>query len=299
MKVVEIKDAGHSIGVVPDLGGGLAWFRSHVGCANATWSWFREPLAGHANGVLELACFPLAPFSNRIADAQFNFADQRVTLEPNFPPEPHAIHGVAWQSTWQILSQSPAEITLGLDWRGNHWPWNFDAQITYQLDEQGLCCTLRLINRDTCTMPSGLGWHPYFDRTRGVTLQAPARGIVLNDDRMLPSAVDWQAPVLDIVSNGKPLPIGLDNELVDWDGIAIIQWPELKRGLKILSEPCTNWAVLFTPSDEEYFCFEPVTHLTNAHNACLSGLPCADLVELAPGEMHQLSVHFTPIVDPT
>src|SRR5258708_39696481 len=48
-----------------------------------------------------LGCYPLIPFSNRVREAQFIFDGERYRVARNFLPEPHAIHGNAWQRAWQ------------------------------------------------------------------------------------------------------------------------------------------------------------------------------------------------------
>ena len=53
-----------------------------------------------------MASFPLVPYSNRIGNGEFEWGDNIVTLARNFPPEPHAIHGVGFQRPWQVHSRS-------------------------------------------------------------------------------------------------------------------------------------------------------------------------------------------------
>ena len=48
---------------------------------------------------LQFASFPLVPFSNRIADGRFEWDGEQIEIDPNFAPEPHAIHGVGWPAS--------------------------------------------------------------------------------------------------------------------------------------------------------------------------------------------------------
>ena len=42
------------------------------------------------------ACYPLVPFSNRIANGRLVFDGQRFKLEPNWPGVRHPMHGEGW-----------------------------------------------------------------------------------------------------------------------------------------------------------------------------------------------------------
>ena len=46
-----------------------------------------------AKDSLEMGCFPLIPFSNRIHNGRFSFQGKQIKMLPNFPPEAHTIHG--------------------------------------------------------------------------------------------------------------------------------------------------------------------------------------------------------------
>ncbi|MEG2902226.1 MAG: hypothetical protein RR983_18175 [Massilia sp.] len=52
----------------------------------------------------QLACFPLVPWSNRIAPSGFEYAGQRYVPTPNRPGEKVAIHGDGWQQAWDVQS---------------------------------------------------------------------------------------------------------------------------------------------------------------------------------------------------
>ena len=52
--------------------------------------------------VFKSGCYPLVPFSNRVAHAILKWNDASHRLVQNFPPEPHAIHGVGWQRPWTV-----------------------------------------------------------------------------------------------------------------------------------------------------------------------------------------------------
>lgn len=112
---------------------------------------------------------------------------------------------------------------------------------------------------------------------------------------MTPIRLDADAPALSLLRDGAPLPAGLDNGLYGWRGAAEIRWPSAGRALRVTAEPQTEFAVLYTPEGKRYFCFEPVTHQTDAHNRRLDGVGDTGLILLEPGESQSLTMRLKPI----
>src|SRR6185295_13792248 len=78
------------------------------------------------------ACYPLVPYSNRIANARLVWHDREYTLEKNFGEHPHSIHGVGWQREWQVQAKEDDAALLTLVYsppddtsaeQGVAWPW--------------------------------------------------------------------------------------------------------------------------------------------------------------------------------
>ncbi|WP_441768578.1 aldose epimerase family protein, partial [Klebsiella pneumoniae] len=61
-----------------------------------------------------MGCYPLVPYSNRIGHACFEWDGTAQMLRPNFPGEPHAIHGFAWQRAWAVESATDTNVALTL-----------------------------------------------------------------------------------------------------------------------------------------------------------------------------------------
>jgi len=49
-------------------------------------------------------------------------------------------------------------------------------------------------------------------------------------------------------------------------------------------------AVVYTPADEDYFCFEPVPHINNALNRADGDMPI-----IAPGDSYTASITFRAV----
>ena len=119
-----------------------------------------------AEHAIDSALYPLLPFAGRIGDARFSDpARGAVRLPRNFPPEPHAIHGVGWTAPWSCAKRGKAEARLTLSWpeaaasaeAAAGWPWRFEAALSYALDDKGLTVALSLRNEDQTAFFSGLG----------------------------------------------------------------------------------------------------------------------------------------------
>jgi aldose 1-epimerase len=68
-------------------------------------------VSGYVRG---LACFPLVPFSNRIAHGQFRWDGTDHLLDRNFGHNPHTIHGIGWHRAWAVATVGSATATLTL-----------------------------------------------------------------------------------------------------------------------------------------------------------------------------------------
>jgi aldose 1-epimerase len=281
------KTAGHitlaagdlSLVLTPALGGAIAGF-TQAGFALMRVS-PPAPDGGHA-----LSCFPLVPFSNRIADGAFTVAGRRYQLNrlPRFAP--HAIHGEGWVRPWRVAAASAAAATLVLDHDAaepGSWPFPFRAEQHFSLDQSALAVRLSLVNTGALSMPAGIGLHPYFPRHDGVVLGFRAASVWRNGPDQLPAARAEPPPPEWRFDPPRPLGApGLDNCFAGWSGTTSIAWPAAGRGLEITADACFGHAVVYTPAGGPDFAFEPVSNMNDAINR-MEIVPDHGLVVLAPG----------------
>ena len=282
-----LRSGNLAAGVDPALGGSLTYFRS-VGETGGR-DWMRA-LAPGAVRPGDSASFPLVPFSNRIAGARFPYADAERHVSVNWP-QGMAIHGYGWNLVWAIAAQEEDRIDMACEIGPPDWPWRATANLTYALSNTGLRMTLAVTNADTSPMPSGLGFHPYFPRPDGIGLRASCARVLETDDDTLPVALNENHPALSALSEGQLPQVGFDNALSGWSGPAVITWPD-QRSMRITTEPETSYTIVYVPADRNYFCFEPVTHVPNAHNLQDERLGPTGLIDLAPGETQKFSALF-------
>jgi len=211
---------------------------------------------------LEGACFPLVPFSNRIAGGTFRCRDRTVLLRPNMPGEASVIHGQGWQHPWRVIEADTSAATLGFHHSADEWPWSYEARQHFRLDENGLSVRIVCHNLSDDPMPCGLGFHPYFPCLGETRLATGVKGVWTVDDAILPVE---RVPVTGrYLLDGRPVcGRGLDNGYDGWNGLAEIDPADAPFTLR-LSSPDAHWFQLYSPERGQIFVAEPVSHANNA-----------------------------------
>ncbi len=285
---VELRAADARVELAPTVGGALAAFTYRGTDVLRPAS---DDARASAN-VRGFACFPLVPFSNRIANARLAFAGNAYTLARNFGDHPHAIHGVGWQRQWKVTDHGDASARLALEHRphgdaARAWPWPFDAWQSVALvadDDRALATlVLGLRNAGGEPFPFGLGWHPYFPRSDATVLGLRASGVWQTDATQLPTTLvaasgDW--------SFDPPRAIGaaaLDNVYTGWDGEVWLVDASTRMKTTIRADRACAFVVVYAPWSRGFVAIEPVTHMTDAFNRAERGDSDTGTRVLAPG----------------
>jgi len=281
-----------SLTLGPRAGGSILSFR------HGATALMREsgPGAAAAADGLQTACYPLAPYSNRIARGRFAFDGAAHGLARNFGDHPHPLHGVGWRRPWTVDQADAAVALLSLDHdpaRDGPSGWPFACRMTqrFALDPAGLSATIAIENRDARPFPAGLGLHPFFPVPPGATLRFAATGVWLNGLDALPSALVSPSPAWDFAAPRHPGASGLDNCFAGWDGRAEIARPDAGLMLRIEADPPLRHLVVYAPAPGDVVAVEPVSHMTDAVNR-MGAVPGHGLRVLGPGERLEASVRF-------
>lgn len=218
-----------------------------------------------ATNPLDAACFPLAPYCNRIRDGRFRFGEREVALPLNFAPERHSIHGLSWQRPWHVESQAPNKCVIVDEYDGaGAWPWVYRAEQRVRLGAKGCAITLVLTNRGDTPMPAGIGLHPYFRRTAASRVRFVADHVLLSDPELLPTGVTAPADHFGDFATGVALPgETVDHCFVRWNGEAAIADEHGTIAISALGAPDLH---LYAPADGSALCCEPVSHTPDALN---------------------------------
>lgn len=239
-----------------------------VGGAIAALTWRGLPIlrptpasAIAERNVRHMSSYPLVPYSNRIGYAKLEFKGETLALRPNFPPEPHAIHGVGWQRAWALAARTDHEVTLRLEHEPDaDWPFAFDAAQVFSLRDGELTVRIAITNRDTGVAPAGLGFHPFFPLAPGVRLEATWDGCWESGEDKLPIRWIPLPPEADFrVSRG----IGdwtVDRRFTRWNRVAHLDYPTHRTTLR--GTPVLAHMVCYIPGGHDFIALEPVSHVT-------------------------------------
>jgi aldose 1-epimerase len=274
--------------VVPAVGGSIA-----------AWTVNGQQMLRSASGSsvadydpFQMASFPLVPYSNRIDNGSFEWDGKRFALARNFPPEPHAIHGVGFERPWQVRARAADSVTLVLNHRpGPAWPFAFEAQQRISISEAALAIEMSVVNLADRAVPLAFGHHPYFE-SEGAILKFRAQRVWLVGDDGLPSLQVKPFDKFDY-SHGMPVTRGdIDHCFAGWDRTAEIAWPDKPYGLEITASDSLPCAVVYIRSELERFCFEPVPHINDALNRrdCEYAMPV-----IAPGKSFTAGIRFRAV----
>ncbi len=262
------------LAVRADLGGCIAglWHRDTP--------ILRSTEPGALTSARQAACYPLVPYSNRLAYKRFRWKSRDYTTATNFDDNPHSVHGVGWLRGWEMVSHSAADVALAYRHTPDaHWPFAFEAQQFFTLTPSALVAQMVITNIAEVAQPVGLGWHPYFPKRERSRLHMELSNRWETDATQLPVRSVAQPGIDSDVAH-----LTYDHCFDGWNGPARIR--DEKFSLQLTSN--LTHLVVYTPPDKAYFCVEPVSHVSNAiHMAD----PAAHGVRtLQPGERFEASM---------
>ncbi len=274
----------YEVGFDPADGGGVIFLR----CRGVD---VLRPAPEVRTGPLDLSCFALVPYANRIAHGRFVWEGREVLITPNMKGDPSPLHGDGWLSAWSVAEAMADRIVLELRHEASAWPWSYLARQTIHADERGVSFELAITNLSAEAMPAGLGYHPYFPGRADARLRADVQAVWLTDQDLLPTRLgpadtfgDWAA--------GAPLasPMLIDNCHTRWSGPAEITLADRGLMVRMSASASLHWLHVFSPPGETFFAVEPVSHRPDALN-CES--PTGEgVIVLPPGASHAVGMRI-------
>lgn len=237
------------------------------------------PARDDDDSPLGLANFVLVPFSNRIAQSSFSFDGQSVNIPPNYPSASlhHIIHGHGWTAAWDVVAKTEDALHLRYHHTADSWPWDYVTEQKMTLTADGYIHQLSITNQSATDMPAGLGFHPYFPR-EGAQLRTIFDGSWDVTDDGLPTQWIAKTGPYDLSADDPADTIFTGRKTahhIDWPDHRLTMTPDVDL-------PETH---IYAPTGEDYFCVEPVSHMTDAINR--DGLNI-----LAPGESWSTQIIF-------
>jgi aldose 1-epimerase len=210
------------------------------------------------------ACYPLVPYSNRIANGRFTFEGREIVVPSNWDGLRHPMHGDGWAGPWTVTRRDARRAEIVYEHDRGGWPFGYRARQEFSLDEGALDVTISIENLEAHAVPAGLGLHPYFVREPDSELFFLADDVWLSDAEVLPTERIAVPDAWDFEHGQRPDDVALDNCFAGWEGVATIRWPG--RGLRLALEasPIFRHLVIYTPPGRPFFCVEPVSHANGA-----------------------------------
>lgn len=265
MTLLSLRAGGLAVDLAPDAGGSIARF-----ALNGKGDLLRPASdAALASGTgKDTACYPLVPFSNRIANGRLAFGDEVIHLRANWPGVRHPMHGDGWARAWDVVrhDRQSAELAFvheaGAGIAG--WPFRYRARQTFALDESGLTVGFSIENLEPRAVPAGLGLHPFFVRDADTELACKLSGVWRADAEVLPVQRVPLPPEWNF-SRSRPVKgMGLDHCFDGWHGRATVTWPSRGLRLSLAATEAFRHLVIYVPDGQRYFCVEPVSHANGA-----------------------------------
>lgn len=286
--MIELRDDDLSLGLVPEIGGSIAYFR-------VDGRDIMRPLSAEdaaTGNVLGVASFPMTPYANRIDGNAFTFEGRSYRVAANNGSEPFNVHGSGWKSAWTVEEATAASAVLSLDHAGGaDDPYAYRAVQRFLLEDGAVSLMTEIENRGAARMPFGFGHHPWFPRDADVTLMFRARDFWLEAPMGVAGDRISMAPELDF-SDYRRLPEAWrNNNYGRWDGVAHLRFPGRGVGLTIEADPLFANLMFYADPKRDVFCLEPQTNVSCAFN---KAGPDLGVIALGPGERIRGRLRFVP-----
>ena len=185
MKLLSLRSGRLGLDLAPQAGGSIARFTADGSIDLLRPATPEAVASGRGN---DSSCYPLVPFSGRIANGRFVFDGSEIVLKPNWPGVRHPMHGDGWARPWSVARSDghSADIVYEHDPREG-WPFRYRARQTYRLDGDTLSIGISIENLEDRPVPAGLGLHPFFVRDADAELACRTRQVWLTDAEVLPT----------------------------------------------------------------------------------------------------------------
>lgn len=293
--VIELREGDTTCGIAPAMGCSITHFRTIAG--GVPMDWMRPYDPHHAETVPSAAsgCFPLVPYSGRIADGVLFWRKREYRLPIGLLGDAHALHGTGWVSPWEAcgITRSAAEFVHACS--GADWPFPFEAVLRFEVAERALRVVMGIANLGDEDMPVGLGLHPIYSG-RGLRLRANAATVWNIDDRKLFAGRAAVEPPWDFRNGAPLLGTALEHGFSGWDGTFELTWPDREEVLTVAASQPLRHLVVYTRAYGErgdgFVCVEPVSHSVDAFNLAVRGIPHTGTLTLAAGQNLSAEVEF-------
>jgi aldose 1-epimerase len=159
----------------------------------------------------------LVPWPNRVKDGLWNLDGVSQQLDLTEPARHNAIHGLLRHVAYSVVSRTDSSITLGATVFPQHgYPFLLETSVTYELVDDGITVTHRILNESDASAPAAIGTHPFFQigdvETDDLTLTVHASTRFPVDERLNVSAeIPVEGTEYDLRGGRKVADLNLDD----------------------------------------------------------------------------------------
>lgn len=212
----------------------------------------------------------LIPFPNRIAKGTYAFHNKQYQLEQNEISTGHALHGLLFNKKFhfvdKIISNKYVQIIFDYQIEKEEfsgYPFSLYVKASFTLKEKELKIDILARNTDSCPIPYGVGWHPYFKATNST----------INKDRISISS----NTILELSKENSMIPTGntiaynrkneyIDKESFDTCFTHLFQKETHFNGFTLFQDKTMNYLQIYTPPDRQSIAIEPMSCAPDAFN---------------------------------
>ncbi|MBO7245031.1 MAG: aldose 1-epimerase [Alphaproteobacteria bacterium] len=294
MKEIVLFTEKIKMGVLPELGGAVSFFKYHQ---KDKFIDIMRPYEKSSKGddANNSSMFVMVPFCSRIRGGSFVYWGITRKMQKNHPGIPDPIHGDGWKSSWEVISQTNTKIELKLihNKEDGGFPFSYESILSYELKDDQLKIHISVKNLNTLPMPCGFGIHPFFVKTKETELDFTSTVVWSNEtdpifDKPYTTPDTWQ------FDGGKPIKNAVfDTCFGGFNGQASILYPDLGVSVSIQADEIFGHSILYSPRGKNYFCLEPVTNATNAFNLAANGSIGTGMKSIGPNQKISGSISLT------
>ncbi len=235
--------------------------------------------------------FTMAPFSNRLKDARFNFEGQTYQLRAN--ADGNTQHGDVRSRAWEVMATDKTMLEARInskDFPEFNFPFPFVMVVLYILEDETFTTHLRLTNTGSSPMPAGFGIHPYFNRFIGeeVKLQFSAQDYYVTENLLPTGERKDVTGDLDFSSPRAVAKQEINHVFRNFENLHL-HYPDFV--LEFDCDPVFEHLVVYTPTDGS-LAVEPVTNAADGFNLLANGLEGTGVKVLQVGEVLEGSIRL-------
>ena len=283
LRGIFLREGALTVGIAPECGGALTRFDMRVG--DSLIDVLRPALDQSISGVCALgsSCFPLVPYGGRLREGRFRFGGNEYRYPLNAAPERHSSHGDGWTRPWDLLHLNRRTAIMRLPAEDSA-PLRYVCTQSISVDSERVRIVLSSRNVSAQPIPMGLGLHPYFANRAQAALTVALPVHWQWDHELMPVAKQIN-PLAEVLARGHNVAgLPVTAEYTGWDGRALIEWRASGLRVDLVTTPRLCHVVMWLPEGENFFCFEPISHATDALNEYSGSAAAEDFVILGPGE---------------